>query len=102
MDLLEEEELKYQRLVEQGNGFNIKCDNDEEVSRALEMVGLQVSDQQLRVIRTKKSMKVKDIFQLVEEHLKLRKKPCPGERKRNDTEECIQQRKNQRQNQKWK
>jgi hypothetical protein len=35
IDLLEEEELKYQLVVEQGNGFNIQCDNNEEVSRAI-------------------------------------------------------------------
>ncbi len=57
MDLLHEEELKYQRVIEQGNGFNIQCDNDEEVSRALEMDGLQISNQPLRVTRTNKSMK---------------------------------------------
>jgi hypothetical protein len=61
MDLLDEEELKYQRVVEQGNWFNIQCNNDEEVSRALEMDGLQISNQPLRVTRTNKS-KVKDIF----------------------------------------
>jgi len=72
MDLIGEEELKYQRVVEQGNGFNIQCDNEEEVSRALEMDGLQVSNQPLRVTRTNKSMKVKDIFQLVEEQLRIK------------------------------
>jgi hypothetical protein len=72
MDLLEEEELKYQRVVEQGNGFNIQCDNDEEISRALEIDGLQISNQPLRVTRTNKSLKVKDIFQLVEGHLKIK------------------------------
>ncbi len=72
MDLLEEEGLKYQRVVEQGNGFNIQCDRDEEVSKALEMDGLHISNQPLRVIRTNRSMKVKDIFQLVEEHLKIK------------------------------
>ncbi len=71
MDLLDEEDLKYQRVVEQGNGFNIQCDNDDVVSRALEMDGLQISNQPLRVTRTKESMKVKDIFQLVEEHPKI-------------------------------
>ncbi len=52
IDLLDEEELKYQRVVEQGNGLNIQCDNDDEVSRALEMDGLQISNQPLRVTRT--------------------------------------------------
>ncbi len=66
MDLLGEEELKYQRVVEQGNGFNIQFDNDEEVSRALQMDGLQISNQPLQVTRTNKSMEVKDIFQVVE------------------------------------
>ncbi len=92
MDLLEEEELKYQQVVEQGNGFNIQCDNDEEVSRALEMDELQISNQPLRVTRTNKSMKVKDIFQLVEEHLKIkeealsREKKTQGHRKVHSTE----------------
>ena len=92
IDLLEEEELKYQRVVEQGNGFNIQCDNDEEVSRALEMDGLQVSNQPLRVTRTNKSMKVKDIFQLVEEHLKIKEealsrgKKTEGHRRVHSTE----------------
>ncbi len=92
MDLLEEEELKYQRVVEQGNGFNIQCDNDEEVSRALEMDGLQVSNQPWQVTRTNKSMKVKVIFQLVEEHLKIKKealsrgKKTEGHRRLHSTE----------------
>ncbi len=72
MDLLDGEELKYQRAVEQGNEFNIQCDNDDEVSRALEIDGLKISNQQLRVTRTNKSMKAKDLFQLVEEHLKIK------------------------------
>ncbi len=72
MDLLDEGELKHQRVVEQGNGFNIQCDNDEEISRAHEMDGLLISNQPLRVTRSKISMKVKDIFQLVEEHLKIK------------------------------
>ncbi len=63
MDLLDEEGLKYQRVEEHGNGFNIQCENNDEVSRALEMDGLQVSNQPLQVTRTKKLMKVKDIFQ---------------------------------------
>ena len=58
--------------MEHGNGFNIQGDNDEEVSRALEMDGLDILNQPLRVTRTNKSMKVKDIFQLVEEHLKIK------------------------------
>ncbi len=44
MDLLEKEKLKYQRVVEQKNVFNIQCDNDEEVSRAFEIDGLQISN----------------------------------------------------------
>ncbi len=54
IDLLDEEELKYQRVVEQGNVFNIQCDNDEEVSIPHEMDGLKISNQ------------------LVEEHLKIK------------------------------
>ncbi len=59
MDLLEKEGLKYQRVVEQGNRFNIQCDSNEEVSRALEMDRLHISNQPLRVNRTNKWMKPK-------------------------------------------
>ncbi len=54
-------------------GVTSKCENDEEVSRTLEMDGLQISNHPLRMTRTNKSMTFKDIFQLEEEHLKLKK-----------------------------
>ncbi len=63
MDLMDEEEL---------NRLNIQFDNDEKVSRALEMDGLQISNQPLRLTRTNNSMKVKDILQLLEKHLKIK------------------------------
>ena len=49
-----------------GTGFNVQCNNEEEVTSALEMEGLEVGGQSLRVTRTNKTLGVSAIFKLVE------------------------------------
>ena len=79
--LLKKEELGYQQVAAIGTGFNVQCNNEEEVTSALEMEGLEVGGQSLRVTRTNKTLGVSAIFKLVGDSIGIREEAASRGRK---------------------
>ena len=72
VDLLQNEGLRYITFKEQGLGFTVQCEDEEEVTTALEMDGMQVGRQILRVTKSNKTMGVTQTFDLLGDHLQTR------------------------------
>jgi hypothetical protein len=72
MEILESAEVKYESIKEQSNGFLVKCEDEREAQQAIDLDGVLVGNQILRVTRSVIPLTPKAIFDLVHEQLKIK------------------------------
>ncbi len=64
--------MKYESIKEQSNGFLVKCEDEREAQRAIDLDGALIGTQALRVTRSVIPLTPKAIFDLVHEQLKIK------------------------------